>query len=120
MAMPAAKYNLLFAHTQAPPQKSKVLSAIEQCSRLEGAKFLMALGEKMKNIQEMLFDPETIGILKSVLEDSWACLIPHQQRVLLKTQLAERILAAAAEGEGDPGRLRARAMVAPAGPRMSS
>jgi hypothetical protein len=120
MAMPAAKYNLLFAHTQAPPQKSKVLSAIEQCSRLEGAKFLMALGEKMKNIQEMLFDPETIGILKSVLEDSWACVIPHQQRVLLKTQLAERILAAAAEGEGDPGRLRARAMVAPAGPRMSS
>jgi hypothetical protein len=74
----------------------------------------------MKNIQEVLYDPETIGVLKTVLEDSWACLTPHQQRVLLKTQLAERILAAAAEGERDPGRLRARAMVAPAGARMPS
>jgi hypothetical protein len=74
----------------------------------------------MKNIQEMLFDPETIGVLKTVLEDSWASLIRHQQRVLLKTQLAERVLAASAEGERDPGRLRARAMVPPAGARMPS
>jgi hypothetical protein len=120
MAMPAAKYNLLFAHTQARRQKSEVLSAIEQCSRLDGAKFLMTPGEKMKNIQEVLFDPETIEVLKTVLEGTWASLTPHQQRVLLKTQFAERILAAAAEGERDPARLRARAMVAPAGARMPS
>ena len=74
----------------------------------------------MKNTEGMLFDPETIEVLKTVLEDTWASLTPHQQRGLLKTQLAERILAAAAEGERDPGRLRARAMVAPAGSRMPS
>ena len=74
----------------------------------------------MKNTEGMRFDPETIEVLKTVLEDTWASLTPHQQGVLLKTQLAERILAAAAAGERDPGRLRARAMVAPAGSRMSS
>jgi hypothetical protein len=82
--------------------------------------FLTTLEEKMKNTEGMRFDPETIEVLKTALEDTWASLTPHQQRVLLKTQLAERILAAAADGERDPGRLRALAMVAPAGSRMPS
>ena len=74
----------------------------------------------MKNTEGIRFDPETIEVLKTVLEDTWASLTPHQQGVLLKTQLAERILAAAAAGERDPGRLRARAMVTLAGSRMPS
>ena len=56
------------------------------------------------------FDPETIAVLKAVLEDSWASLRSDQQRATLKTDLAQRILAAAAEGERDPIRLRDRAL----------
>jgi hypothetical protein len=56
------------------------------------------------------FDPETIAVLKAVLEDSWATLRPDQQRAILKTDLAQRILAAAADGERDPIRLREHAL----------
>ena len=56
------------------------------------------------------FDPETIAVLRQVLEDSWASLRPDQQRATLKTELTQRILAAAANGERDPIRLRERAL----------
>ena len=56
------------------------------------------------------FDPETIAVLRQVLEDSWGSLRPDQQRATLKTELAQRILAAAANGERDPIRLRERAL----------
>jgi hypothetical protein len=59
------------------------------------------------------FDPEIIKIMRAVLDDAWAALRPHQQRELAKVHLAERILAAAANGERDPARLRARALIAP-------
>jgi hypothetical protein len=59
------------------------------------------------------FDPETIEMMKAVLEDAWAALSPSQQRGLQKSHLAERILAAAANGERDPVRLLARALAAP-------
>ena len=59
------------------------------------------------------FDPETIAIIKAVLDDAWAALSPGQQRGLPKSHLAERILAAAATGERDPVRLLARAFIAP-------
>ena len=59
------------------------------------------------------FDPETIEMMKAVLDDVWAALSPSQQRVLPKAHLAERILAAAANGERDPVRLLARALIAP-------
>ena len=59
------------------------------------------------------FDPETIEIMKAVLDDAWAALSPSQQRAVPKAHLAERILAAAANGERDPARLLARALIAP-------
>jgi hypothetical protein len=59
------------------------------------------------------FDPETIEIMKVVLDDAWAALSPSQQRALPKSYLAERILSAAANGERDPVRLLARALIAP-------
>lgn len=59
-----------------------------------------------------VYDPDTITLLKSVLDDAWACLLPEQQKDVSKTALAERLLNAAARGERDPHRLRARALFA--------
>jgi hypothetical protein len=51
------------------------------------------------------YDPETIALLRSVLDDAWDTLPPEQQATTLKTTLAERILESAAKGERDRGRL---------------
>ena len=51
------------------------------------------------------FDPETIALLRSVLDDAWDSLPPGQQATTLKTLLAERILESAAKGERDRRRL---------------
>ena len=59
------------------------------------------------------FDPETIQLMRGVLDDAWDALSPGQQRVVPKAYLAERILIAAAKGERDPKRLRARALIVP-------
>jgi len=48
--------------------------------------------------------------MKAVLEESWASLQPDQQRNFVKSDLAQRILAAAAHGERDPLRLREQAL----------
>ena len=56
------------------------------------------------------YDPETIQVMKAVLEESWASLQPDQQRNFVKSDLAQRILAAAAHGERDPLRLREQAL----------
>ena len=55
-------------------------------------------------------DPETIQVMKAVLEESWASLQPEQQRNFVKSALAQRILAAAVGGERDPIRLREQAL----------
>jgi hypothetical protein len=51
------------------------------------------------------FDPETIAILKGVLDEAWSCL-PAGQTAVTQSLLAERILKAARDGERDPDRLR--------------
>ena len=56
--------------------------------------------------QPVYFDPETVTILREILDDAWACLRPEQQATMLKTTLAERILKSAAQGERDRERLR--------------
>jgi len=48
--------------------------------------------------------------MKTVLEESWASLQPEQQQKFVKSDLAQRILAAAADGERDPIRLREQAL----------
>ena len=46
-------------------------------------------------------DPETLSMLRETLDDAWDCLRPEQKTTMLKTELAARILDAAAEGERD-------------------
>lgn len=46
-------------------------------------------------------DPETLSMLRVALDDAWDCLRPNQKAFMLKTDLAARILTAAAEGERD-------------------
>jgi hypothetical protein len=59
------------------------------------------------------FDPETIKLLRTVLDEAWDALSPSRKQTVLKTELAERILASAALGERDPRRLRAIALMRP-------
>jgi hypothetical protein len=66
-----------------------------------------------------VFDPETIELLRSVLDDAWATLLPDQQANVSQTLLAERILRAATQGERDPARLRARALFSVAASKAS-
>jgi hypothetical protein len=59
------------------------------------------------------FDPETIAVLRTVLAEAWSALPASRQQTVQKTELAERILAAAAAGERDPERLRVHALMRP-------
>jgi hypothetical protein len=66
------------------------------------------------------YDPETIELLRAVLDDAWACLLPEQQASISRTLLAERLLRAAARGERDAARLRARALFSVATPTLKA
>jgi hypothetical protein len=57
------------------------------------------------------YDPETIMLLRSVLDAAWNSLSPAQQARTSKSELAHRMLKLAARGERDPARLRVRAIV---------
>ena len=65
----------------------------------------------MSAIHDVVFDPETIELLRECLENAWSRLEPAQQARISKVVLAERILKAAAGGESDPIRLQARALI---------
>ena len=56
----------------------------------------------------LLFDPETIALMKKAFEDACSRIPPR--RAIARSILAERILRAAANGERDPARLRTRAL----------
>ena len=51
------------------------------------------------------FDPETIALLRAVLDEAWDSLNAQEQAQSSKSLLAERILHLAATGERDPVRL---------------
>jgi hypothetical protein len=57
------------------------------------------------------FDPETIALLRTVLDQAWERLSPEQQSCTSKSDLAERILRLAAQGERNLIRLRALAVL---------
>jgi hypothetical protein len=57
------------------------------------------------------FDPETVTLLREVLDDAWSRLLPEQQATMQKTALAERMLKSAARGERDRERLRDAALM---------
>jgi hypothetical protein len=63
----------------------------------------------MKDPRVVIFDPETLAMLREVLYDTWSRL-PVGQTIVTRSQLAERILKAAKAGERDPAKLRARAI----------
>jgi hypothetical protein len=56
------------------------------------------------------FTPETLKLLRSVLDDAWMSLRPGERARTSKTQVAVRILEAASAGERDPVRLRIQAV----------
>jgi hypothetical protein len=58
------------------------------------------------------FDLETVALLRETLDDAWACLRPQERATMSRTQLAESILALAAEGERNPDRLLDAALLA--------
>jgi hypothetical protein len=56
------------------------------------------------------YDPETIALLRTVLDAAWNALSPERRARITKADLALRILNVAAQGERDPIRLRRRAV----------
>jgi hypothetical protein len=74
----------------------------------------------MDRNQGTVFDPETIDLMRSVLDAAWASLQLEQQASVSRTLLAERILRAAQRGERDPARLRARALFSVAPPESKA
>ena len=63
------------------------------------------------------FDLKTVALLRETLDDAWACLRPQERATMSRTQLAEGILALAAEGERNPDRLIDAALMAAGNPR---
>jgi hypothetical protein len=59
----------------------------------------------MDSKEPAYFDLETVALLREVLDDAWDLLRPEQRATMLKTTLAQRILATAAQGERDRERL---------------
>jgi hypothetical protein len=56
------------------------------------------------------YDPETVELLRAVLDQAWADLQPHHKEQTSKSHIAECVLRHAAGGERHPGRLRFRAI----------
>ena len=56
------------------------------------------------------FDPETVSLLGSVLDQAIAALQPDGRSQERKTLLASKLLSAASSGERDPVRLREAAL----------
>ena len=57
------------------------------------------------------FDPETLAILKGVLDAAWASILAQRNGNITRAALAKRILNLAVEGERNPARLFDGALV---------
>ncbi len=62
----------------------------------------------MKNYSA--YDPETVQLLRTVLDEAWNALQPHYRDQISKLRMAEFVLRQAAGGERHPNRLRFRAI----------
>jgi hypothetical protein len=60
---------------------------------------------------EGAFEPETLRLLRAVLDEAWDALMPEQRAQTFKSDMALRILRLAKRGEFDPGILRRAAMI---------
>jgi hypothetical protein len=65
----------------------------------------------MKISEDSSFDPETVTLLRTALDAAWDALPPERRVRTSKSDLAVRLLRIAAQGERDPIRLRARAVL---------
>ena len=62
------------------------------------------------------FDPETVEVLKTVLDDAWASLVPAQQARTSKSEMAVRILHKPRRAaSATPAKLRTTALIFPIG-----
>lgn len=57
------------------------------------------------------YDPETLTILRKALDDAWSLLSDERKALIRKSDMADRILRQAENGERDPGKLRAAALI---------
>ena len=57
------------------------------------------------------YDPETLTMLRGVLDEVWDGLSPDRQARMPKSEMAQRILKRAADGERDRARLKAAALL---------
>jgi hypothetical protein len=58
-----------------------------------------------------LYDPQTLVLLRQVLDEAWAALPDHFKSQTLKSEVAQHILKQAANGVRDPVRLRTSALM---------
>ena len=65
----------------------------------------------MGSVAGASFEPETIKLMRLVLDNAAAMLPTHLRTLSVKIELAELILKAAAQGERDPVRLRSAALI---------
>jgi hypothetical protein len=61
------------------------------------------------------YDPETLNLLRKVLDEVWAALPDGSKSETVKSEMAQQILKQAANGVRDPVRLRASALVSAVG-----
>jgi hypothetical protein len=57
-----------------------------------------------------VYDPETVQLLRAVLDEAWDALAPGHREQITKSHLTQCVLRHAAAGERHPGRLRFRAI----------
>lgn len=55
------------------------------------------------------YDPQTINVLRQILDEAWESLPPNRR--MDKSEMAKRILRCAGQGERDPVRLKAAALI---------
>lgn len=60
------------------------------------------------------YDPDTLSLLRKVLDEAWAILPDDSKSDAVKTEMAQHILKQAANGVRDPVRLRASALASAA------
>ena len=63
------------------------------------------------------YDPETLVLLRKVLDEAWAVLPDGSRSETVKSEMAQHILKQAADGVRDPVRLRASALAGVVGER---
>jgi hypothetical protein len=57
------------------------------------------------------YDPDTLTMLRGVLDEVWDGLPADRKARMPKSEMAQRILKRAADGERDPVRLKAAALL---------